>query len=88
MLERIDPDKDADGLHPMNLGRLVLGYAGAAAVHPARHRRAAAPVRRAAAPAPRWWWSAGAPPSAGRSGLLLTRRSENATVTTLPHRHP
>lgn len=24
ILERIDPDKDADGLHPMNLGRLVL----------------------------------------------------------------
>lgn len=23
LLERIDPDKDADGLHPMNLGRLV-----------------------------------------------------------------
>lgn len=23
-LERVDPDKDADGLHPMNLGRLVL----------------------------------------------------------------
>ncbi len=25
MLELIDPDKDADGLHPTNLGRLVLG---------------------------------------------------------------
>ena len=24
VLEAIDPDKDADGLHPMNLGRLVL----------------------------------------------------------------
>lgn len=24
MLERVDPAKDADGLHPMNLGRLVL----------------------------------------------------------------
>ncbi|HWF68162.1 MAG TPA: tetrahydrofolate dehydrogenase/cyclohydrolase catalytic domain-containing protein, partial [Mycobacterium sp.] len=23
-LERVDPDKDADGLHPTNLGRLVL----------------------------------------------------------------
>ena len=29
MLELIDPDKDADGLHPVNLGRLVLGYAPA-----------------------------------------------------------
>lgn len=27
-LERIDPDKDADGLHPLNLGRLVLGEPG------------------------------------------------------------
>lgn len=25
VLEAIDPDKDADGLHPMNLGRLVAG---------------------------------------------------------------
>ncbi len=25
MLELIDPEKDADGLHPINLGRLVLG---------------------------------------------------------------
>lgn len=28
MLEAIDPDKDADGLHPMNLGRLVNRVAG------------------------------------------------------------
>jgi methylenetetrahydrofolate dehydrogenase (NADP+)/methenyltetrahydrofolate cyclohydrolase len=28
MLELIDPNKDADGLHPMNLGRLVLGVSG------------------------------------------------------------
>ena len=26
VLEAIDPDKDADGLHPLNLGRLVAGY--------------------------------------------------------------
>ena len=26
ILEAIDPGKDADGLHPMNLGRLVAGY--------------------------------------------------------------
>ena len=32
----MDPAKDADGLHPMNLGKLVLGEPGAAAVHPAR----------------------------------------------------
>lgn len=28
MLELIDPEKDADGLHPTNLGRLVLGVNG------------------------------------------------------------
>ena len=28
VLERIDPAKDADGLHPMNLGRLVLRGSG------------------------------------------------------------
>ncbi len=28
MLELMDPAKDADGLHPMNLGRLVLGVSG------------------------------------------------------------
>lgn len=27
-LELIDPSKDADGLHPMNLGRLVMGVSG------------------------------------------------------------
>ena len=26
VLEAIDPAKDADGLHPINLGRLVAGY--------------------------------------------------------------
>jgi methylenetetrahydrofolate dehydrogenase (NADP+)/methenyltetrahydrofolate cyclohydrolase len=28
MLELIDPAKDADGLHPINLGKLVLGVSG------------------------------------------------------------
>ena len=32
ILEMIDPAKDADGLHPVNLGRLVLGVDPAAAV--------------------------------------------------------
>ncbi|MFH8253152.1 bifunctional methylenetetrahydrofolate dehydrogenase/methenyltetrahydrofolate cyclohydrolase [Microbacterium sp. B2969] len=32
MLEFIDPEKDADGLHPMNLGRLVLGVDPGSAV--------------------------------------------------------
>ena len=47
VLEAIDPAKDADGLHPVNLGRLVLERARAAAVHAAGHRRAAPPLRRA-----------------------------------------
>jgi methylenetetrahydrofolate dehydrogenase (NADP+)/methenyltetrahydrofolate cyclohydrolase len=28
ILEAIDPKKDADGLHPLNLGRLVAGFSG------------------------------------------------------------
>src|SRR3954470_4058445 len=28
-LLRVDPDKDADGIHPVNLGRLVMGAPGA-----------------------------------------------------------
>jgi methylenetetrahydrofolate dehydrogenase (NADP+) / methenyltetrahydrofolate cyclohydrolase len=28
VLQLIDPDKDADGLHPTNLGKLVLGMPG------------------------------------------------------------
>ena len=41
----VDPDKDADGLHPTNLGRLVLGEPAPLPCTPARHRRAAAPQR-------------------------------------------
>jgi methylenetetrahydrofolate dehydrogenase (NADP+)/methenyltetrahydrofolate cyclohydrolase len=34
-LERVDPDKDADGLHPINLGRLVQGVPAPLACTPA-----------------------------------------------------
>jgi methylenetetrahydrofolate dehydrogenase (NADP+)/methenyltetrahydrofolate cyclohydrolase len=34
-LERIDPSKDADGLHPVNLGRLMLGRPGLRPATPA-----------------------------------------------------
>ena len=79
-LERVDPDKDADGLHPTNLGRLVLGSR-----RRCRARRAASCTCCAAttcrSPA-RTWWSIGRGVTVGRPlGLLLTRRSENATVT-------
>ena len=43
----VDPAKDVDGLHPVNLGRLVMGDDRPAAVHAGRHRRAAPRLRRA-----------------------------------------
>ncbi|MGC1393508.1 MAG: bifunctional methylenetetrahydrofolate dehydrogenase/methenyltetrahydrofolate cyclohydrolase FolD, partial [Coleofasciculaceae cyanobacterium] len=35
LLHQIDPDKDADGLHPVNLGRLVRGETGLRSCTPA-----------------------------------------------------
>ena len=35
LLNQIDPDKDADGLHPINLGRLVRGESGLRSCTPA-----------------------------------------------------
>jgi methylenetetrahydrofolate dehydrogenase (NADP+)/methenyltetrahydrofolate cyclohydrolase len=80
ILHRIDPAKDADGLHPLNLGRLVLGEPGPL---PCTPRGIVALMRRYDVPI------AGADVTligrgitVGRTlGLLLTRRSENATVT-------
>ncbi|HEY9242728.1 MAG TPA: bifunctional methylenetetrahydrofolate dehydrogenase/methenyltetrahydrofolate cyclohydrolase [Streptosporangiaceae bacterium] len=80
ILGRIDPDKDADGLHPLNLGRLVLGQPGPL---PCTPRGIVELLRRYEVPL------AGADVTVigrgitvGRAlGLLLTRRSENATVT-------
>ena len=45
-LLEMDPDKDVDGLHPVNMGRLALGHARPGAVHPGRHRGAARAPRR------------------------------------------
>jgi methylenetetrahydrofolate dehydrogenase (NADP+)/methenyltetrahydrofolate cyclohydrolase len=80
ILEAVDPDKDADGLHPVNLGRLVLGYP---APLPCTPRGIVDLLRRYGIPV------AGAEvvvigrgTTVGRPlGLLLTRRAENATVT-------
>src|SRR5512140_136584 len=80
VLLRMDPAKDADGLHPVNLGRLVLGDPGPL---PATPRGIVELLRRYDVPI------AGADVTVigrgitvGRAlGLLLTRRSENATVT-------
>ncbi len=79
-LERIDPGKDADGLHPINLGRLVLGEEGPLPCTPRgivelcrRHDVDLAGKRVTVI---------GRGVTVGRPlGLLLTRRTENATVT-------
>lgn len=81
VLERVDPSKDADGLHPVNLGRLVLGAPGPLPCTPygviELLRRYNVPLAGADVVV------VGRGTTVGRPlGLLLTRRSENATVTT------
>jgi methylenetetrahydrofolate dehydrogenase (NADP+)/methenyltetrahydrofolate cyclohydrolase len=80
VLERMDPDKDADGLHPTNLGRLVLGQP---APLPCTPRGIVELLRRYDVPiAGAEVTVVGRGVTVGRPlGLLLTRRSENATVT-------
>jgi methylenetetrahydrofolate dehydrogenase (NADP+) / methenyltetrahydrofolate cyclohydrolase len=80
VLELIDPAKDADGLHPTNLGRLVLGEP---APLPCTPRGIVELLRRFGVPiAGADVTVVGRGITVGRSlGLLLTRRSENATVT-------
>ena len=79
-LEALDPDKDADGLHPINLGKLVLGQDGPLPCTP----RGIIELLRA--------YKVqinganiviiGRGVTVGRPlGLLLTRKTENATVT-------
>jgi methylenetetrahydrofolate dehydrogenase (NADP+)/methenyltetrahydrofolate cyclohydrolase len=80
VLHRVDPAKDADGLHPVNLGRLVLGEKGPL---PCTPRGIVTLLRRfdveiAGADIT----VIGRGITVGRSlGLLLTRKTENATVT-------
>ncbi|MDQ8703999.1 bifunctional methylenetetrahydrofolate dehydrogenase/methenyltetrahydrofolate cyclohydrolase [Streptomyces sp. LHD-70] len=80
VLERMDPAKDADGLHPVNLGRLVLGVDGPL---PCTPRGIVELLRRHDVPlAGARVCVIGRGVTVGRPiGLLLTRRSENATVT-------
>ena len=80
VLEAIDPAKDADGLHPMNLGRLVAGYEAPlpctprAIVELLRHYKINLDGAEITV--------IGRGLTVGRPlGLLLTRRAENATVT-------
>jgi methylenetetrahydrofolate dehydrogenase (NADP+)/methenyltetrahydrofolate cyclohydrolase len=79
-LERVDPGKDADGLHPTNLGRLVLNEP---APLPCTPRGIVHLLRRYAVEiAGAQVVVIGRGVTVGRPlGLLLTRRSENATVT-------
>ena len=80
ILERMDPAKDADGLHPTNLGRLVLGRDGPL---PCTPRGIVELLRRYdVALAGAEVVVVGRGVTVGRPlGLLLTRRAENATVT-------
>ncbi len=80
VIGRIDPAKDADGLHPTNLGWLVLGKE---APLPCTPRGIVELLRRNdVAIAGQHVVVVGRGITVGRPmGLLLTRRSENATVT-------
>ena len=84
VLEAVDPDKDADGLHPTNLGRLVLR--GSEPIHsplPCTPRAVIELIQRngidlSGADV----CVVGRGVTVGRSiGLLLTRKDINATVT-------
>ncbi|GAB3659452.1 bifunctional methylenetetrahydrofolate dehydrogenase/methenyltetrahydrofolate cyclohydrolase [Actinocorallia lasiicapitis] len=80
VLELIDPDKDADGLHPVNLGRLVMMKPGPLPCTPkgivALLRRYDVPLDGAEVVVVGRGLTVGRP-----LGLLLTRRAENSTVT-------
>lgn len=84
LLERIDPTKDADGLHPTNLGRLVLRATGEIVTPlPCTPRAVIELVERHGIS-----WDGldvvviGRGVTVGRSiGALLTRKAVNATVT-------
>ncbi|MFI6309854.1 bifunctional methylenetetrahydrofolate dehydrogenase/methenyltetrahydrofolate cyclohydrolase [Nocardia fusca] len=80
VLEAIDPDKDADGLHPTNLGRLVLGEPGTL---PCTPRGIVELLRRYCIPLTGAHVVVlGCGVTVGRPlGLLLTRNTESATVT-------
>jgi methylenetetrahydrofolate dehydrogenase (NADP+) / methenyltetrahydrofolate cyclohydrolase len=80
ILGLIAPDKDADGLQPVNLGKLVLGEPGPVPCTPKGIvellRRYDVPIAGADVTV------IGRGITVGRAlGLVLTRRSENATVT-------
>ncbi len=80
VLEAIDPSKDADGLHPFNLGRLVLGFEAPLPCTPRAilalldHYKISTKGAEVIV--------IGRGLTVGRPlGLLLSRKQENATVT-------
>ena len=80
VLEAIDPSKDADGLHPLNLGRLVAGYDAPLPCTPRAivalldHYKISTKGAEVTV--------IGRGLTVGRPlGLLLSRKQENATVT-------
>ena len=80
VLEAIDPAKDADGLHPMNLGRLVSGYDAPLPCTPHGIVELLAHYGISTKGAEVTVIVRGL--TVGRPiGLLLTRKQENATVT-------
>jgi len=80
VIELIDPRKDADGLHPTNLGRLVHGFPGPL---PCTPRGIVELLRAYGVHLPGAHVVViGRGITVGRPlGLLLTRKTENATVT-------
>jgi methylenetetrahydrofolate dehydrogenase (NADP+)/methenyltetrahydrofolate cyclohydrolase len=80
LLSRVDPAKDVDGLHPVNLGKLVLGESGPLPCTPIGCiellRRHGVELNGAEVVVIGRGITVGRP-----MGLLLTRRSENSTVT-------
>ncbi|MGL5929051.1 MAG: bifunctional methylenetetrahydrofolate dehydrogenase/methenyltetrahydrofolate cyclohydrolase, partial [Dermatophilaceae bacterium] len=80
ILSAVDPAKDVDGLHPTNLGRLVLGEPSPLPCTPVGCvellRRYDVPIAGARVVVVGRGITVGRP-----LGLILTRRSENATVT-------
>lgn len=80
ILSRVDPVKDVDGLHPVNLGRLVMNEPAPLPCTPVGVvellRRYDVPVAGAEVVVVGRGLTVGRP-----LGLILTRRSENATVT-------
>ena len=80
VLEAIDPSKDADGLHPMNLGRLVSGYDAPLPCTP--HGIVELLTHYGINTKGAEVTVIGRGLTVGRPlGLLLTRKQENATVT-------